>query len=941
MTLRSHLVCRPSPRASAYWGSRPAVLVVLLAGLVFAAVFAGGPAGPSARAQAADSSIEYAENGTVPVGTFVAYDQDGDVIEWSLSGPDADRFTIGGGTLRFKEPPNYEKPNSTPGGPLAARNVYRVTIQAADGTHDVAVTVTDVDEAGTASMDRPQPQVDRPLQAKLSDEDEGVSVQGWQWARSRDRRTWTNIEGATSPRRSPEPDDTDMYLRATVAYADKFGPGKTASAVSAYRVEARTLSNAPPSFADQDDDESTSYIDVIRSVAENAVSSTPVGRPVSATDPDEDILLYKLLDTPDLRDGDDVARFTIDSLTGQIRVGKVLGADAGETQGDPGEREDEDSTSLGGSPALPAGAGAPGNSEYVLRVQVSDPSTATVTVNVIVTVTDVNEPPKFDEDVPTVLRVRENANPPAIAFGESDSPVAADTFAVTDQDADDTTFTHSVAGDDREVLRFDSGGVLGFVAGQEPNYEEKGSYSITITASSGEDERRLSATLDVTIEVVNTEDEGEVSLSQREPQVGKEVHAWVTDPDGGVSISGWMWERSNEITVDGDGNASVECRGEPGTAGVVGGWESIDGAASSVYTPEPADVDRCLRAVATYTDNIEGHGPPNHDQDVNEDGLQVLLASEKPVQASRAANAAPQFVDTSGRTSRRVDENTPAGQPIGAPVTALDDDDDLPIYTLGGADAEFFGVDRSNGQLLTKAPLNYEVRSRYAVEMIATDPSGASDRVLVTVNVTDEDDPAQITGSSSIAFAENGTTPVGIFRAFREGRGSVTWSLSGPDEDLFKISRGLLRFKEPPDYEDPQSVLAGNVYMVTIEAGGDDHDVEVTVTDVDEAGTVRIDRPQPQVERPLEASLSDDDGAAAERWQWARSPDGSAWTDIEGATSPRRSPTASDVDMFLACDGLLRRRVRSGQGGLGGDRQPGGAQDSGQCRPLVRRAGRR
>ena len=63
-------------------------------------------------------------------------------------------------------------------------------------------------------------------------------------------------------------------------------------------------------------------------------------------DPDEDILFYELLDTPDLRDtpdledGDDleedegVARFTIDSLTGQIRVGKVLGAD-------PGEIEDE------------------------------------------------------------------------------------------------------------------------------------------------------------------------------------------------------------------------------------------------------------------------------------------------------------------------------------------------------------------------------------------------------------------------------------------------------------------------------------------------------------------------------------------------------------------------------------------------------------------------
>ena len=298
-------------------------------------------------------------------------------------------------------------------------------------------------------------------------------------------------------------------------------------------------------------------------------------------------------------------------------------------------------------------------------------------------------------------------------------------------------------------------------------------------ARSGEDARRLSTTLDVTIEVVDAEDVGELFLSQREPQVGREVHAWVTDPDGGVSISRWTWERSDVITVDDDGNPSAECREDPGTTNinVVGGWTPIDGATSSVYTPEQGDVGRCLRATATYTDDIEN--------EAGADDERVAGVTEKPVQASRPANTAPQFVDPSGRTSRRVEENTDAGQSIGPPVSAHDEDGDLLIYTLVGADAAFFGVVRSNGQLLTKAPLNYEVRRSYEVEMIATDPSGASDRMLVTVNVTDEDDPAQITGSSSIAFAENGTTPVGIFNALREGGGSVTWSVSGRDEDRF------------------------------------------------------------------------------------------------------------------------------------------------------------
>ena len=92
-----------------------------------------------------------------------------------------------------------------------------------------------------------------------------------------------------------------------------------------------------------------------------------VGRRVSATDADADMLFYELLDTPDLEDSEGVARFTIDSASGQIRVGKELGADTG-------EREDEDATSLAGDPVLlPEGedAGEADNSEYVLRVKVS------------------------------------------------------------------------------------------------------------------------------------------------------------------------------------------------------------------------------------------------------------------------------------------------------------------------------------------------------------------------------------------------------------------------------------------------------------------------------------------------------------------------------------------------------------------------------------------
>ena len=199
------------------------------------------------------------------------------------------------------------------------------------------------------------------------------------------------------------------------------------------------------------------------------------------------------------------------------------------------------------------------NGEYVLRVRVSDPSTASATVNVIVRVTEVNEPPAFDEDAPALLSVVENADPPVIAVGHGGPLIGADTFAVTDQDGrvtgsggyDDTTYTYSVSGADRGVFAINrTTGLLSFKTGHEPDFEDQNSYSITVEARSGEGARRLSATLDVTVEVVDGEDAGAVVLSQRQPQVGIVVHATASDDDGGVTVTRWVWELSDVVTVN-------------------------------------------------------------------------------------------------------------------------------------------------------------------------------------------------------------------------------------------------------------------------------------------------------------------------------------------------------------------------------------------------------
>ena len=80
---------------------------------------------------------------------------------------------------------------------------------------------------------------------------------------------------------------------------------------------------------------------------------------------------------------------------------------------------------------------------------------------------------------------------------------------------------------------------------------------------------------------------------------------------------------------------------------------------------------------------------------------------------------------------------------------------------------------------------------------------------------------------------------------------------------------GVLTFKSPPDFEDDDShsvdVLANKAKLLT---------VKVTITNVQEPGTVELTQPQPQVGQSVGAVLEDDDDdPGTVMWQWARSLD--------------------------------------------------------------------
>ena len=115
----------------------------------------------------------------------------------------------------------------------------------------------------------------------------------------------------------------------------------------------------------------------------------------------------------------------------------------------------------------------------------------------------------------------------------------------------------------------------------------------------------------------------------------------------------------------------------------------------------------------------------------------------------------------------------------------------------------------------------------------------------------------------------------------------------------------MLMFAASPNYEAPADADTDNMYQVTVHgnAGGemDMVDVTVTVTNVDEPGTVTLSEMQPMVGTELTATLvAPVGGVTGTTWQWASSDrmDGT-YTDITGATMASYTPVAADDGMYL------------------------------------------
>ena len=831
------------------------VVVAVVASLMFAALVA--------RAQ--DATIPHPENGTGPVAFLSATSPEGDEVEVSLEGVDAGDFTIGGGVLRFKSSPDFEDPTDDDGD-----NEYEVTVRSTDvrpdgakgaaptSTRDVVVTVTNVEEAGKVTIDWRQPEVGTALRANATDPDDIDGATTFEWSVPKvSRPTLTNDSHWQAPAAAnssstytPVAADENKYLRVKATYDDMEGDDKVAYVRSEFQVreEVEGVANNPPVF---DGDAAA------RNIAENADVGDAVGNPVVATDPnalDGGKLTYTI------ETGADADSFSIDKKTGQIRVAEALDHEAGATSG---------------------------NGVYVITVVATDPSGAgdspagTDTIPVTITATDVDEAPSVkgkDADTPPVMshEIDEDAN----LLSGDDLANAADAvryLAVATDDGDMVSLSLGGADADAfELVDIDGTGdgvVYGLTFKAAPNFEsptdlnKDNSYRVQVVAK---DDAGHNSKTDVTVTVTNLDEDGEVSLSSIQPGVRTALTATLVDPDGDETDIRWQW--SSGPTRD-------------------GGFEDIEGATSASYTPtagDPADdgdtgdIGQYLRVTVTYND---AQGPDDTSTTaVIENQREVEATSANAVREAPETNSAPEFPAASAEV--KVKESVTGGGNVGNLVTATDADDDVLTYSLsGGADKDAFGIVPASGQITVGADteLDYETRTSYMVEVKAKDPFGRSDTLMVTITVTNVDEPPMLEGPAAVDdYAENGTGPVAIYTAPDPEGGSVGWFLEGVDGGDFTIGGGVLRFKSSPDYEDPTDDGGDNEYEVTVRstdvrpdgakgaAPTSTRDVVVTVTNVEEAGKVTIDWRQPEVGTALRANATDpDDIDGATTFEWS------------------------------------------------------------------------
>ena len=706
-------------------------------------------AGDSVIRSVAENTAAGADIGS-PV---TANDPEGDDLTYTLSGTDASSFSIDEDTGQLKTQASLDFEDTSS---------YSVTVTAEDPDNlsdsiNVTINVRDVDEnraptfpEGT-STSREIPEntgagvdIGSPVAAEDLDNDELTYTLGGTDATSFDINSAT---GQLRTKSSLDFEDKSVYS-VTITVSDTKATDTITVTINVKDVDE----NHPPEF--------TEGPTTSRSIPENTAANENIGSPVSADDDDtDDTLTYSL-------GGTDAASFDIVSTSGQLKTKAAL------------DFEDKNA--------------------YSVTITVSD-TKATDTIIVTINVSDVDEnhPPEFTEGPSTSRSIAENT----AANENIGSPVSAD-----DDDTDDT-LTYTLSG--TNAASFDIVSTSGQLKTKAAlDYEEKRSYTVTITVS----DTKATDTITVTINVSDVDENHPPEFTEG-PSTTRSIPENTTANENiGSPVSAEDDDNDTlTYTLSGTDAASFDI---VSTSGQLKTKAALDFEDKNAYSVTITVSDTKATDTITVTINVS---------DVDE-------------------NHPPEFTE-GPTTTRSIPENTAANQNIGTPVSADDDDtDDTLTYTLGGTDAASFDIVSTSGQLKTKAALDYEQKRSYTVTITVSDTK-ATDTITVTINVSDVDEnsaPSFTEGETATrsipentAANQNIGTPVSADDDDTDD--TLTYTLGGTDAESFAIVRrsGQLKTKAALDYEEKRE------YTVTITVSDtkatDTITVTITVTDISDS----------------------------------------------------------------------------------------------------------
>ncbi|EFA69516.1 cadherin domain-containing protein [Cylindrospermopsis raciborskii] len=600
------------------------------------------------------------------------------------------------------------------------------------------------------------------------------------------------------------------------------------------------------------------------SIAEN---STTVAT-IIATDVESSTLNYSI------SGGVDQNLFAIDPTTGVLRFDTAPNFEA------------------------PTDVGA--DNRYNLQIQVKDSDNNTVTKDLIITVTDVNEAPSF--------------NTPTATFSTGENTILVGSVVATDPDRGDT-LTYTLSGAD--AGKFDIDSTTQFLTFKTaPNFEAPGSntYSVTVIAR---DAAGLTTTQAVTISVTNVNEAPSfanptATFSTPENSTTVGIITAPTDPDAGdtltYTLSGADEGKFNidsstrllsfktapnfevpgsaagsntySVTVtatDGGGLTTTQAVtvnvtdvpevGNPpvitssSTFSVaenskqVGTIIATDADGNTLTYSISGGADQSLFNINANTGALSFVNAPNFEAPGTDNIYNVQIQvtdGNNPVTQDLIINVtnvneAPSFTNTTATFP--VAENSTTVGTID-PATDPDAGDTL-TYTLSGADAGKFNIDSSTRLLSFKTPPDFEAKgsaagsNTYSVTVTATDGGGLTTTQAVTVNVTDVPEvgnPPVITSSSTFFVAETARSG-NIIATDADGNTLTYRIIGGADQSLFTINAntGVLSFVNAPNFEVPTDVGTNNVYNLQIEVTDGNNpvtqDLIINVTNVNETPT--------------------------------------------------------------------------------------------------------